>query len=57
MPEWNVLSFLLIKMSVYLVRNAVSKGSGSTLIITAVENSKYVIINDQLISNAKMTKR
>lgn len=57
MPEWNVLSFLLIKMSVYLVRNAVPKGSGSTLIITAVENRKYVITNDQLISNAKMTKR
>lgn len=57
MPEWNVLSFLLIKMSVYLVRNAAPNGSGSTLIITAVESSKYVITNDQLISNAKMTKR
>lgn len=57
MPEWNVLSFLLIKMSVYLVRHAVPKGSGSTLIITAVENRKYVITNDQFISNAKMTKR
>lgn len=53
MPELNVLSFLLIKMTVYLVRNVVPKGSGSTLIITAVESSKYVITNDQLLSNAK----